>query len=112
MIAIIGAGISGLSLAWHLQQKGRDYILLEAEKEAGGYIKTKKINDCILELGPNSLLADQEILEFIKETGLEKFLVPAKEVSKARYILKNGRYQKLPSSPPGLLFSDFFSLKS
>jgi oxygen-dependent protoporphyrinogen oxidase len=112
MIGIIGAGISGLSLAWFLQKKGIPYILLEEQREAGGYIKTIEKEDCLLELGPNSILADNEILSFIEETGLKDFLVPANPVSKERYILKKGKYRKLPSTPPALLFNDFFSFKT
>ena len=36
-IAIVGAGIAGLSAAWRLQKQGcRDFVLLEMEPDAGG----------------------------------------------------------------------------
>lgn len=112
MITIIGAGLTGLSLAYHLQQAGLPYLLLEGTDEAGGYMKTVKINDCILELGPNSILADEELVGFFKNLGIEKELLPANEVSKARYIFKEGRYRQLPENPIKLLLGNFFSLSA
>jgi len=112
MITIIGAGLTGLSLAYHLQQAGVPYLLLEGTGEAGGYMKTVKMNDCILELGPNSILADEELVSFFKNIGIEKELLPANEVSKARYIFKKGRYRKLPENPVKLLLGNFFSLST
>lgn len=43
-ILILGAGIAGLSSAWHLQKKGIEAIVLEKEKEAGGLCRSKNIN--------------------------------------------------------------------
>lgn len=42
MICILGAGISGLSLAYKLKQAGKDFILLEADAEVGGKIKSRQ----------------------------------------------------------------------
>src|SRR6478736_406880 len=107
MVIIIGAGISGLSAAWHLQKKGIDYLVLEATSAPGGYIQTVEKNGFLLDIGPNSILCDQEILDFIDEVGASKDIVEAAPVSKSRYILKNGSYQKLPDKPQLLLFSTF-----
>ena len=38
---IIGAGLSGLSAAWHLQQQGKTVLVLEASHSVGGRIKTE-----------------------------------------------------------------------
>lgn len=43
-IIILGAGLSGLSAAWHLQKKGVECLVLEKEKEAGGLCRSKKVN--------------------------------------------------------------------
>ena len=112
MIAIIGAGISGLSLAYFLQKMNIPYVLLEASDSSGGYIWSEKKDKYLLEYGPNSLLADDQLLEFIKEIGLENEVKTAEAVNKNRFIFRNGEYQKLPSSPPALLFNSFFSWKT
>jgi protoporphyrinogen oxidase len=43
-IIILGAGLSGLSAAWHLQRKGIDCRVYERESEVGGLCRSKTIN--------------------------------------------------------------------
>lgn len=112
-IGIIGAGISGLTLAYELQKRGIDYHLWEASAEAGGYIRSRReAGGYLRELGPNSLLGDADLLAWLDELGLTSELVFANPVSKARYIFRDGQYRKLPSGPPSLLFGTFFSWKT
>jgi oxygen-dependent protoporphyrinogen oxidase len=113
MIAIIGAGISGLTLAAALEKKKKPYLLFESSERVGGNLFSKLWQErYLLECGANSLLADAFILDFIKKLGLASEIVLANQVSKNRYILKKGRYHKLPTSPPALLVSSFFSFNT
>lgn len=109
MIAIIGAGISGLTLAYELQQRGVPYRLFDAGGEPGGVILSRREGAYLRELGPNSLLGDEALLAWIDQLGLTPELRFAKPVSKARYIYKNGAYRRLPSGPLSLLFGSYFS---
>ncbi|MBT32360.1 MAG: protoporphyrinogen oxidase, partial [Thalassobius sp.] len=111
MIVIIGGGISGLAVAWYLQKKGIEYVLLESSERAGGNILTEKTDKYLIEKGPNSLLADNEVQEIIDEIGLKDRILYPEEVSKNRYIFKDGKYRKLPAGP-AFLFSDFFSFSA
>ncbi len=43
-IFVLGAGLAGLSVAWHLQRKGRDCQIFEKESEVGGLCRSKNIN--------------------------------------------------------------------
>lgn len=43
-ILILGAGLAGLSAAWHLQKKGVDCQIFERESEPGGLCRSKNIN--------------------------------------------------------------------
>lgn len=43
-IIIAGGGLSGLSVAWHLQHKGVDCHVLEKEHQEGGLCRSKNIN--------------------------------------------------------------------
>lgn len=43
-ICVLGAGLSGLSAAWHLQRRGFDCRVFEKEKEVGGLCRSKVIN--------------------------------------------------------------------
>ncbi len=109
---IIGGGISGLTLAYELQRQGQAYHLWEASDTPGGYIRSVRDGTYLRELGPNSLLGDQELLDWLANLGLTNDLLFAKPVSKSRYIFRRGQYRKLPSGPPSLLFGGFFSWKT
>ncbi len=121
-IGIIGAGISGLTLAYELQQRGIDYHLWEASDQPGGYIRSRREwpetapdssgGNYLRELGPNSLLGDADLLLWLDELGLTPELTFSKPVSKARYIFRDGQYRQLPSGPPSLLLGSFFSWKT
>jgi protoporphyrinogen oxidase len=52
MITIIGAGLSGLSAAYHL---GKDYTVLERDPEVGGLCKSINIDGYIFDLAPHIL---------------------------------------------------------
>jgi protoporphyrinogen oxidase len=43
-IVILGAGLAGLSAAYHLQELGLDYQIFEREKSAGGLCRSSDIN--------------------------------------------------------------------
>ncbi|RZK54211.1 MAG: protoporphyrinogen oxidase, partial [Hymenobacter sp.] len=50
--------------------------------------------------------------ELLTELGLADDIQEAAPVSQHRYVLRGGHYQALPASPPKLLTSGFFSLKT
>ncbi|CCH57156.1 protoporphyrinogen oxidase [Fibrisoma limi BUZ 3] len=108
-IGIIGAGISGLTLAYELQRRGIDYQLWEASAEPGGYIRSRREGNYLREYGPNSLLGNDDLLRWLDELGLTADITFSKPVSKARYIYRDGQYRKLPTGPLSLLFGSFFS---
>ncbi len=115
MIAIIGAGISGLSLAYFLQKQKIPYLLFEKkenEHSPGGFIQSVREKEYLYELGPNSLLCDDFLLQWLNELELWDEIVEANPSSKNRFIFKNGKYQKLPSSPLSIFWNSFFSWKA
>src|SRR4030066_102850 len=48
-IVVLGAGLAGLSTAWHLQRKGIACQVFEKEPEAGGLCRSKNINGFIFD---------------------------------------------------------------
>jgi len=113
-IAIVGAGITGLIIAYQLKKMGHNVRVFESAKEVGGAIKTVKDEGWHTEIGPNTvLLKDQRIRDFIEnELGLAEQLIFANDKSAKRYIVKDGKPQVLPTSPLAFLFSPFFSLSA
>ena len=48
-IVILGAGLAGLSAAWHLKQRGIDSVVLEKEKTVGGLCGSKRIKGFVFD---------------------------------------------------------------
>lgn len=74
-VIIAGGGLSGLLLAYELQQNGIDYLVLEAAPRLGGRIQTISGEaGTPLELGA-TWFSDQHpnLLSLVDELGLEKF---------------------------------------
>jgi len=112
-IAIIGGGLSGLTLAYYLQQRGVAYDLFEAGARPGGNLLSPLAPEGYqLEAGPNSLLLSAELVDLITELGLEDAIQEAAPVSQQRFVLRGGQFRALPGSPPALLASGFFSLRT
>jgi oxygen-dependent protoporphyrinogen oxidase len=112
-IAIIGGGLTGLTLAYYLQQAGISYDVLEASARPGGNLLSPLVPEGYqLEAGPNSLLLSAELEELLTQLGLQDHIQEAAPVSQHRYVLRGGQYQALPGSPPALLASSFFSFRT
>jgi oxygen-dependent protoporphyrinogen oxidase len=96
-IAIIGAGIAGLSAAWELQQSGTsDFTVLEASARAGGCLASVRSGGFLLEQGADSFLsAKPEARELCRELGLDGELVPS--AVPRTCILRDGRLLPLPA---------------
>lgn len=107
-IAVIGAGISGLSVAYFLKKKGNMVEIYEMDSRAGGKIKTYHENGFLYEAGPNTFLMNEFFENFIRELGLESEVLFSD--AKTRYILKNERLIPLPLNPVKLLNSSLLSI--
>ncbi|MEX0904609.1 MAG: protoporphyrinogen oxidase [Balneolaceae bacterium] len=109
-IAIVGAGITGLSAAWALKKSGGHADIFERKGEPGGAIKTVQNNMWQLEYGPNTLLLKQkEVKEMIDAVGLKGDMITANPGAKKRYIIKNGKPEPLPYSVLSAVKTPLFS---
>lgn len=94
-IAIIGAGITGLSAAYYLKDTPVNVDVYEASERAGGKIKTYREEGYTIELGPESYLSRKVIMtELAEELGLGSELV--RNETGTAYIYANRRLSPLP----------------
>ncbi|MCG9025629.1 protoporphyrinogen oxidase [Laribacter hongkongensis] len=112
MVVVIGAGISGLSCAWHLQQRGIPVVVLEAGSRVGGKIGTVAADGYRLELGPNTLYGHAGHLDLLERLGLTAAIRPAAAVVRHRFVLRGDRYEALPSGPLSFLTGSQFGARS
>lgn len=109
-IVIIGAGLTGLALAFYLKKSGKNVIVIEKEVKAGGVISTLSENGFIYESGPNTgVLSTPEIAALFDDLNSHCSLETANPKSKKRYILKNGKWQPLPSGPLSAVTTTLFT---
>lgn len=110
-IAVIGAGISGLTTAYLLKKKGHKVTLFEKSFRAGGYIGTQNKNGFIVEAGASSFLNNEpKTLDLIQQLNLNDQLIEAKKDSKIRYLYFNQKLHKAPTSPKDIFSSSILSL--
>lgn len=108
-VCVIGGGISGLCTAFRLKKKGVEVWLIERNAVCGGNIQTEKIDDFLIEWGPNSTLVSAHLFELIAELGLLEEVASANATAKKRYILKDGKLRALPLKIIDVISSDIFS---
>ncbi len=110
-VVVIGAGITGLTTAFHLKKAGVDFTILEKSDRVGGVINSVTEQGFTYEEGPNSgVVANVEVLRLFEALGTCDIEV-ANENVKKRYILKSGVWEALPSSLKAAITTPLFTLK-
>lgn len=114
-VAVIGAGITGLTAAYKLSRKGYKVIVLEKANRVGGNITTKEVNlegkKYLIEEGPQTILANNRaVWELINELGLKP--QKASPYSEKRYIYKNGKLIPIPLKPLEFFKTPLVSFKA
>lgn len=108
---IIGAGLSGLSIAWKLKQiPGHSILLLEQSARAGGAISSHSEDGYIAEGGPHGFLDNcAESRALLSETGLDKECLKASLSQFVRYVCMDGKLRLIPQSPLKILAAPLIS---
>ncbi|MEM9324262.1 MAG: FAD-dependent oxidoreductase [Bacteroidota bacterium] len=99
-LIIIGAGLSGLTLAYFLRKRGIESLVLEGRSRAGGRIDTLTLPGGTLEMGATWIQPQhRQIIDLASELGLA--LIPQYTGSKVVYDLPSGvEHYLLPPAAP------------
>jgi oxygen-dependent protoporphyrinogen oxidase len=115
-IAIIGAGISGLSTAHAIQRQAAatgiavEIVLLEKKDRIGGKIWSLKENGFLCEWGPNGFLDNKPMtLELCDRLGIRDRLLRSSDNARKRFIYSEGVLHRLPENGPSFLRSSLIS---
>jgi oxygen-dependent protoporphyrinogen oxidase len=112
-IVIVGAGISGLALAYRLHQliPTAEVTVLEERDRPGGTVWTERCEGFQVEIGPNGFLDNKpHTLALCRELGLGDRLVAADEAAgRNRYLFLDGKLRLLPNNLGSFLRSDLLS---
>jgi protoporphyrinogen/coproporphyrinogen III oxidase len=110
-LIIVGAGISGLSLAYFLLEKkpSLEIVILESEKKPGGKIWTDRADGFLCEGGVNGFLDNKpRTLELVSRLSLSP--LRSSDNARKRFIFSEGKLQRLPESPVSFFASGLLSL--
>ncbi len=109
---VVGGGISGLTVAWHLHRAGVDVALVEARPTVGGSIETDHRAGFLLEKGPfNVIVRDPAFEELLGGLADRIKVVTASDDAKNRYIYRHGRLNAVPTGPIAFLRSPLLSAR-
>jgi oxygen-dependent protoporphyrinogen oxidase len=109
-IAVIGGGLTGLTAAYCLKQRGSRVVLYEASDRIGGVVKSERRGGYLAELGPSSMsLPSPAVAALLHELGLDSSKVTASPAARERYIVRRGKLVRLPMTPAELLTSRLLS---
>jgi oxygen-dependent protoporphyrinogen oxidase len=110
-VAVIGAGLTGLTTAYYLYKRGIDVTVFEKADRAGGVIQTCRQDGFIYENGPSTgVLGTPEAVELIEELGDLCHLEVADENAKYRWVWKAGCWVTIPSGLIGGITTPLFTL--
>ncbi len=108
-VAVVGAGIGGLTAALRLQQDGHEVTVLDAGARPGGVIGTSTASGFRREHAANGFLtgADDGAAALCAELGVD--VVEAAPAARSRWIYLRGRLHALPSGPGSFARSGLLS---
>ncbi len=109
-IAIVGGGISGLTLAYLLTNNRPDLevTVIESDNRPGGKIWSEQSDGFLCEKGPNGFLDNKpKTLELCSSLGIDP--VRSNENAKKRFIFSDSKLKALPESPVSFIKSDLLS---
>jgi oxygen-dependent protoporphyrinogen oxidase len=102
-VVIAGAGIAGLACAHRFLAVARersvplDLSVLDAADRPGGVIVTERIDDCLVEGGPDCFVSDRPWgIDLCRRAGLADELVGTGETHRRSFILSGGRLLPIP----------------
>jgi oxygen-dependent protoporphyrinogen oxidase len=112
-VAIIGAGITGLTAAFYLKRQGIPITIYESSSRVGGVIQSLKRDGYLAEFGPNTLLeTSPKIGQLVRDAGLAQRRLDPDPKAEARYVVRYKRPIEMPGSPLGFFTTKLFSAKA
>jgi len=96
-VTIVGGGLTGLTVAYYLGHAKPDWQiqLYEQAPRFGGKIQTQRVDDFVVELGPDSYLSRKtEMTDLVTDLGLAETLV-SNETGQA-YVYDRGSMHPIP----------------
>lgn len=106
-VGIVGAGVTGLALLHYLRRRGVEGIVLEADAEPGGVIRSIDSEGTVLDLGPQRTRLDENVCDLVEALGLEDRIVEARNGE--LFVYRSGELPLVPTTLRAGLRTDLVS---
>lgn len=111
-IAIVGAGISGLTAAYALMRTGHEVTVIDRRASIGGRIHSESCDGYLLEHGASAMVSPAPVADrLIGGLALGAERIGHGEQVRRRYLVRDGRVRALSIDPLRFFSSGFFSLR-
>lgn len=98
LVVILGAGLTGLTMAFYLKKSGINFLLVDKSAKTGGVIQTISEKGFVYETGPNTgVVSSPEMAELFEDMAGKCELEIADPSAKRRLIWKDNQWHALPS---------------
>jgi protoporphyrinogen/coproporphyrinogen III oxidase len=112
-VAIIGAGITGLTAAFYLKRSGVPVVVYEASDRVGGAIQSIRAEGYLAEFGPNTILeTSPKVTQLVIDAGLASRRLDPDPTASARYVVRYKRPIEMPGSPLGFFTTQLFTARA
>lgn len=107
-VAIVGGGITGLSLAHYLDHRDVEFTLFEAAPEPGGVIRSERVDGSLVEWGPQRVRRTDHVDGLIRDLELESEVREA-DSSLSICVYADGELHEAPFSMEQFMATDLLS---
>jgi protoporphyrinogen/coproporphyrinogen III oxidase len=112
-VAIIGAGITGLTAAFYLKRRGVPVTVYEASDRVGGAIQSIRREGYLAEFGPNTILeTSPKVTQLVNDVGLASRRLDPDPKAEGRYVVRYQRPIEMPGSPLGFFTTRLFTARA
>ena len=109
-VCILGAGLSGISLALSQENKGKQVLIFEKDLRVGGVLESVKSDGYLMDYGANTLsVRTKKTEDFLKQHKILEYAVDANQECSKRFIVKKNQIISLPLGPLSFFSSSFLS---
>lgn len=109
-VAVIGAGVSGLTAAYELHRRGYSVTVLERQVRPGGNAISERVGGFLIEHGPSTVnAASAPVAELSRMLGLDAVRCELGLGVRYRYLTRGSRVHRIAVHPLGFLLSDYLS---
>ncbi|MDR0787477.1 MAG: protoporphyrinogen oxidase [Gemmatimonadota bacterium] len=110
-VAIAGGGITGLALANNLRTAGVPHLVLEASDRVGGVVRSRYIENSLLEWGPQRTRLSSTFTKLVDSLGVGDQLITGRP-GLPLFVYASGRLRQVPFSLTEFITSDIVPLRS